>query len=285
MCFFCENTDSNLEEFKNLKFLNCSSCFNLTIIPEKFILLKSLTTLDLTNCTSLISIPNFKNLKLLNINSCKELVSIPLFPELEQLYCSYCIKLESLSEYENQNGVDTTQNKLTLLNCEKCISLKNIKINSLITLRCGYCNFDSVDFMTLLESLFCNNCSNLKSITNKKLKILSCYQCNLLTTISCEKLKECICEKCNMLTFIKFPNNMNLLKISECKWLEYHNLNFNYNILKLKIIQKFCRNNFKYFLFNRYTKSKEFIEWIYSPKRIGGKIEKRNIYLTIRDIK
>jgi len=46
---------------------------------------------------------------------------------------------------------------------------------------------------------------------------------------------------------------------------------------EIKILQKFCKSNQKYWKFKRWIKSKEFAEWFYAPENIGGKIGKRNI--------
>jgi hypothetical protein len=48
------------------------------------------------------------------------------------------------------------------------------------------------------------------------------------------------------------------------------------NIEKIKVLQSFCRRNYKYFKFNKYIKSKEFNEWFYHPNNIGGKMHMRH---------
>jgi len=46
---------------------------------------------------------------------------------------------------------------------------------------------------------------------------------------------------------------------------------------KIKYLQNFCRRNLKYFRFKRWIKTREFIEWIYSPENIGGKVSIKSL--------
>jgi len=63
---------------------------------------------------------------------------------------------------------------------------------------------------------------------------------------------------------------------SDCPWLIY-NSSFNSNVEKLKCLQRFCRNNLKYWRFRRWIKTREFAEWFYSPKQWGGRSGKREM--------
>jgi hypothetical protein len=42
------------------------------------------------------------------------------------------------------------------------------------------------------------------------------------------------------------------------------------NISKLITLQRFCKKNFRYFIFKRWVKSQEFNEWFYAPENVGG---------------
>jgi hypothetical protein len=55
----------------------------------------------------------------------------------------------------------------------------------------------------------------------------------------------------------------------------------NYNE-KIKILQLFCRRNYRYFKFNNYIKSDEFNEWLYHPDKIGGKMAVKRCYNRIK---
>jgi len=62
-----------------------------------------------------------------------------------------------------------------------------------------------------------------------------------------------------------------------CPWIDIKNPFFNSNMKKLKCLQRFCRNNLRYWRFRRWIRCKEFAEWFYSPKQWGGKIAKKII--------
>ena len=57
------------------------------------------------------------------------------------------------------------------------------------------------------------------------------------------------------------------------------------NIDKIIVLQRFARKNFKYFVFRRWIKSKEFNEWFYHPDNIGGKNAKRRLQLFLENVK
>lgn len=89
-----------------------------------------------------------------------------------------------------------------------------------------------------------------------------------------KKLKTLRCSDCKSLTSIPF-NSLEYEDHDRCTWID-HEIK-DKNIEKLKRLQSFTRKNFKYWLFKRWSKSREGIEWLYDPKRIGGLCVKRRM--------
>jgi len=98
------------------------------------------------------------------------------------------------------------------------------------------------------------------------------------------ELTRLFCHECTNLTEIP-PDLLELIDFycAGCIWIEKQNPSFNFNMEKLKRLQRFCRNNLKYWRFRRWIKSKEFAEWFYSPNQWGGKVAKLNIQKMFRD--
>ena len=49
------------------------------------------------------------------------------------------------------------------------------------------------------------------------------------------------------------------------------------NIRKLTTLQRFVKKNLRGWIFSRWIKSREFVEWFYDPKNIGGLMAKREL--------
>ena len=82
------------------------------------------------------------------------------------------------------------------------------------------------------------------------LKVLDCSYCPLLTSIPVIAGLEVYCP--------------------DCPWLSQ---NQNNKVLLGLKLQSWIRKNYRYFVFQRWIKSQEGMEFLYDPKRIGGKIE------------
>jgi hypothetical protein len=148
-------------------------------------------------------------------------------------------------------------------------------------LKCYRCpNLTSIPNIKGLKQIDCFKCPNLTSIPNiKGLKQIDCSNCDNLTSIpNIKGLKGIGCHYCPMLTSI--PNTPSIC-YSACPWIEHtqyphcedpYNEN---NIQKLLLLQKFCKKNFRYFVFNRWVKSQEFKEWFYAPENVGGRKHKK----------
>jgi hypothetical protein len=74
-----------------------------------------------------------------------------------------------------------------------------------------------------------------------------------------------------MLTSV--PNIIGLKELDyfDCPWINRgKNPEYENNISKLITLQRFCKKNFRYFIFKRWVKSQEFNEWFYAPENVGG---------------
>jgi len=65
-------------------------------------------------------------------------------------------------------------------------------------------------------------------------------------------------------------SNIENIHYSKCNWISL-NEDFSNNLQNLIKIQKWYRK----LLLIKYLKSQEFIEWIYSPDNIGGRLYKK----------
>jgi hypothetical protein len=118
-----------------------------------------------------------------------------------------------------------------------------------------------------------------------ELEILCCGNCPMLTSIpNIIGLRHLDCCKCSNITSIP---NIATIWCFECPWLNHsQNPDYENNIKKLLLLQRFYKKNFKYFVFKRWIKSKEFKEWFYSPENVGGRKHKRimeKMYAQISD--
>jgi len=107
------------------------------------------------------------------------------------------------------------------------------------------------------------------------LMVLNCCRTNLKEIPMFPNLVDLWCNGCTSLTKVPVPRKSYICR--GCTWLEEENKNFDDNIEKLKRLQRFCRNNLKYWRFKRWVNSREFAEWFYDPEQWGGRASKRNI--------
>ena len=114
---------------------------------------------------------------------------------------------------------------LDKLNCSGCIKLTTIP--------------STMQNLTRLE---CYNCTSLTFLhTFKKLESLSCSGCVKLTSLPLfRRLLRLNCNYCTNLTHVPFMEYLYLIYCDGCKWLN-QNKDYNNNITKLKIIQKYYK--------------------------------------------
>jgi len=253
MCIICTGTiyKQNLE-------LNVSNCPNLTSekLQEVLIQCKNLIILDCSYCTSLTSLDLRSNI---NLNT---------------LWCFNCTSLTSLDLRNNIN--------LAALECYDCSSLTSLDLRSNInlnTLWCSKCtSLTSLDLQNnkYLTILGCNNCTSLTSMdlrNNIKLETLDCASCTSLTSLDLRnniKLEVLDCYSCTSLTSLDLPKGYDYIDCSDCPWIT-QNKDFSNNLQRLIRIQRYYRK----LVIIKYMKSQEFIEWVYSPTNIGGRLYKK----------
>ena len=133
-------------------------------------------------------------------------------------------------------------NTLTELNVVNCSNLTSEKLQEILN-QCKN-----------LKKLWCYDCKSLTSLdlqSNINLKILWCSNCTFLINLNLpKKYKGCInhSNSCWIPQYTKFPNNLQ----------------------KLIKLQRWYRR----ILLIKYMKSQEFVEWIYNPSNIGGRLYK-----------
>jgi hypothetical protein len=204
-----------------------------------------------------------ENTRELDCSGCPRLQTLPEnLGKLKELNCNYCPNLRQLSD---------NLGKLEILYCYNCLLLQNLP-----------------ECLGNLKYLDCARCPRLQKLPDNlgKLEILWCYSCPLLqslpvdTTLEClGNLKELNCRNCPLLQ--KLPENLRYLSCRGCHWLNHsQNPDYNSNIQKLIILQNFVRKYLKYRRFVKYVNSKAFIEWIYDPERIGGRLSKKSLEKT-----
>ncbi|KAJ0478906.1 putative leucine-rich repeat domain superfamily [Helianthus annuus] len=84
-------------QLSNLTRLSISECESLVSLPE----LSNLTSLSVSDCKSLESLPELSNLTHFEISECESLVSLPELSNLTFLSISNCERLVSLPELKN----------------------------------------------------------------------------------------------------------------------------------------------------------------------------------------
>jgi len=264
MCIICRGEIYDLDTREVLDF---SYCNNLTSEKLQKILIqcKNLKELGCNSCTSLTSLDlrSNINLKELYCNSCTSLTSLDLRNNinLKELYCNSCTSLTSLDLRNNSEGVTSFGCiNLKKLYCNSCTSLTSLDLRSninLVTLKCSRTSLISIDLRSniKLKELNCSFCKSLTSLdlrNNINLKKLRCFDCKYLTSLDLpKKYKGCI-------------------NHSDCYWI-IQNKYFSINLQRLIRIQRWYRRT----LIIKYMKSNQFIEWIYNPSNIGGRLYKK----------
>jgi len=206
-------------------------------------------------CTGEINDKNLNTLSKLNVSFCSNLTSEKLqeiliqCKNLEILWCHSCISLTSLDLRNNSEGVTS----------KGCINL--------VTLWCSNCtSLTSIDLRSRSEGVTSKGCINLKE--------LFCYNCPFLTSLDLRNninLKILWCFNCISLTSLDLPKGFyDYIDHSDCPWIT-QNEDFSINLQRLIKLQKWYRR----LLIIKYMKSQEFIEWIYSPDNVGGRLYKK----------
>jgi len=213
-------------------------------------------------CTGEIYKENFITLQILDVAYCSDLTSEKLQEVLIQcknLTILRCHSCTSLTSIDLQNNIN-----LTKLWCFYCISLTSI-ISS-----------EGITSINLIQ-LECSSCTLLNSLdlrSNINLLSLGCSSCKSLTSLDLRSninLKTLWCDNCSSLTSLDLPKGYRgNIDCSKCPWITQYK-NFPNNYQRLIIIQRWYRK----LLLIKYMKSQEFIEWIYSPTNIGGRLYKK----------
>jgi len=283
MCIFCKCVAENdYEILKNKKNIRCCSELKVIDIPDttgcwKRSLLSKLESLDCENCVNLEEIPeNLSSLSYLNCRNCKNLRLPKNLPSLEVLICDGCTKIPShfpkletliLSESLLDSIDFTNFSNLRTLLCEKFTNITEIKTS-----------------VSKLEFLYCNGCTNLEKLPEElpDIRELYCNYCVKLQKIKCyPKMVWLNCEGC--ISLQEIIGSPEILFCDNCPFLNHsENPDYSKNIRNLSILQNFCRKYLKYRRFVKYVNSKAFIEWIYDPERIGGRLSKKSIEILFR---
>jgi len=172
---------------------------------------------------------------------------------------------------------------LEVLKCQNCKSLtcldlsKNKYLKEVICDNCPSLISINLEENKNLQTLYCFCCISLTSIDlykNDKLVLFGCSGSKSLTCINlqeCKNLEMLYCSFCRILTSLSIHH-------SEIERKSYHgtpwitqNEDFSNNLQRLIKIQKWYRRT----LIIKYMKSQEFIEWIYNPSNIGGRLYKK----------
>jgi hypothetical protein len=213
-----------------------------------------LEELDCSSC-QIKNIHNYPNLKLSRMENCP-ITIIPKFAKLERLICTIS-KIEEIPE------IDT----LLELYCCCCKNLKSIPdLPSLFHLSMGSTNIKTIPSFKNLQTLQCMTSLLVSIPMLPNLKTLNCSYSNRLVTIKNNSLKYMSCHSCKLL--VDIPN---------CDVVEIYNspcVKYKKQIYKLYV---WIKNNFRYFVFSNWIKSKQGKEFLYHPDNIGGRIEKTKL--------
>jgi len=267
MCIICTGKIYK-QNLNTLTELSVSYCLNLTSekLQEILIRCKNLEKLYCNDCISLTSLDlrNNKNLTTLGCSYCKSLTSLDLLNNinLKELDCHYCKSLTSLDLWSSSEEVTSFGCvNLEMLYCYSCTSLTSLDLRN------------NINLMTL----WCYGCSSLTSLDlrkNKNLQNLHCYACSSLTSLDLRKnknLQNLLCSSCKSLINLKLPKEYKgYINRYDCPWI-IQNKKFSSNLQRLIKIQKWYRK----LVIIKYMKSQEFIEWVYSPTNIGGRLYKK----------
>ena len=125
----------------------------------------------------------------------------------------------------------------------------------------------NLNILTLLDVSSCPN------LTSEKLQEI---------LIQCKNLETLWCNDCTSLTSLDLRNNIEIKYksihySSKCPWIS-QNEGFSSNLQRLIKLQRWCRR----ILLIKYLKSKQFIEWIYNPSNIGGRLYKKWLFKNLK---
>jgi len=179
---------------------------------------------------------------------------------LEEIHCRHCIVIQQIPQDLINLEI------LYFFNCPMLLNLSS------------YFSFN-------LQELYYENCNTITEITNLyNLEILTCIDCSNLKKITdVFNLKSLVCQNCPLLSELCDVKLIRFKCIST-PWLYHPDNNFITNYKKLKLIQLWIKRNLKHFIFKRWIKSKEGIQWIYHPNNIGGRMSKKLIDTYIKVI-
>jgi len=229
---------------ENLVELTITGCAKLKSISGNF---PELQFLALYYCEKFeilnVSLPKIVKLTLYNLPSISVIENFN-FPSLKELYTDSCVNLKSISgNFPN----------LYKLCVDRCVNLKTLPDN-----------------IGNVEKLICSDCVELESIPDNFQKVWLLYCKNCIKLHSLPKMPELFWFDNRGCTFL------------DCTFPDCHET-FIENVKSLVKLQKFARKYVKYCRFKRFITSKNFIEWIYAPERIGGKLSKKQIQSSIRE--
>ncbi|CAN6446216.1 unnamed protein product [Victoria cruziana] len=189
--------DPSIRHLKGLTRLRLSNCRSLMEVPEEVFQLTSLEELDLSDCSSLREVPEsiclLLHLQVLDVSKCTSLASLPNslgnLNSLSRLNASGCASLSSLP--------DSLGNlkSLTELNASGCTSLASLpdslgNLNSLRELNASGCTSlaslpDSLGNLNRMWKLNISGCTSLASLPDSLGNLNSLY---LLNASGCASL-------------------------------------------------------------------------------------------------
>jgi len=243
MCIICKN--KNIDQKKTLKTDHCN---NIEYIPE---------TLDY--------------LKQLSCISCLRLSSLPSTLKINKLICDYSFRITIIPR---------TLKYLNILSCVRCpISFIPDTFVNLKELDCSHCvALTELPVLKSLKILNISGCYNIEKLhcNFPLLEEIKCNGCIQLTVIEdMPKLKYLESSCCRML--IKIPSYITYANCRYSPWVNGYNNDYKNNIITLGVLQKWIKKMVRYIRFKKWINSKEGVEWIYDPDRIGGRISKNNL--------
>ena len=256
-------------------------CDVLTEIPDLY--MDMVTSLRCAYCPLLKKLPDSIKLKILIIEICPLLTEIPEYNRLEYLWCIECVGIEKIPFFPSLKLLNINRSfikkisdeyymsKLEVLSCENSFFLEKIPTQFsmyptpgypfLKKLNISFTQISEIPIIPGLKELYCANTPIREIPEFFDLEILLCYKCFLLLYIPTQTMTK-----------------LKLFRWYDCPWLLQNP--DNKIIIGLKL-QKWIKNNFKYFVFNRWIESIEGKEFLYHPDRIGGRIEKSKMEKTL----
>ncbi|XP_042505527.1 disease resistance protein RPV1-like [Macadamia integrifolia] len=218
---FCHQLSSTPDVSANQLLEGCN---RLDKLPKKFSCMTSLTTLDVSVCIKLESLPNLpSSLKSFDASHCILLRSLPMLSSLknlEKLHLRGCMDLLDIS------GLPSS---LTSLDASHCFSIQDISglPRSLTSLDVSHC-FSIRDISGLprsLTSLDASHCSSIRDISDlpSSLTRLDVSHCSLIRDISGlpSSLTSLNVSHCNSIRDISgLPSSLTRLDASHCSSIQ-----------------------------------------------------------------